>query len=547
MPPENFADLAKKVADEWHDYAPPYANSMLGQGHDIFAAAVCKAEEALSPVEDKYGFFHSLEALAEPCAVEEDKPFVYSGLQDKAGGIVAASQLLAEGHSTSVELTQQALTRLKDVTETTNACIQFRWDYALHSAEESERRRAAGRTRGVLDGIPLAHKGIYHDSATGLSDGAAEPMFFESVENATVLQRFAKSGAVNIGVLNLSESSFTPTGLNAHLGDCLNPWDTRSVPGGSSSGSAVACATSAVFGALGSDTGGSIRIPASLCGVTGLKPTYGRVSRSGVFPVSPLLDHVGPLARSAEDCAILFEAIAGHDPSDPTTSRRPVEPVARADLQGARIGVPESYFRERLKGDMAQTFDRAIADLREAGAEIVDVPDADYSTMNSLASMLIRAEVTAVHLPMLRKAPGRYSPDLGAMLMQGIGIPYVAVDHAQRLRSHFLGVVVEHVMADVDMLVTPCCAEPTPTIEQSRPGTVSGKRAAAALTDLMRLFNYIGLPCLSLPCGFHKGASGARMPQGMQLVGRPFSEARLLAAGMAYQSVTKWHLERPPL
>ncbi|MFX0547325.1 amidase [Roseovarius sp. S1116L3] len=547
--------LAEEVARVWHHIADnALEETAFGAGHVIFAEATRAIASEISALEDPMSFLRVLDTYADDALppqrmAESTARNGTNKATDKTDAlnldIRAASELLASGTLTSQELTDAALFRLEHVSGVTNATLAVEHDAAMEAARRSDDRRSDGRCLGALDGIPLAHKGLLCRDGIGVNAGGIDTSDLGVQDTATVLRRLDAAGAINIARLHLTEASFVPTGLNAHLGHCLNPWDTQSVTGGSSSGSAVACATGSVFGALGSDTGGSIRIPAAICGVTGLKPTYGRVSRHGAYPVSHSHDHIGPLARSARDCAILLEAIAGHDKADPTSSVRPVQANGNGSLAGVRIGVAQAYFHDRLDGALSRNMDESLRVMRDAGATIIDVPDADYELMNALSSMIIRAEVTAVHLPAIMRNPAGFSGALRRMLMQGVGIPYAAHDHAQRVRAAFIKDFVTRVLRDVDMLHLPVMAVPTPTVEQADPDAATGPQVAKELTVMMRVFNYLGLPCLSLPCGMHQSASGAQMPQGFQLVGRPFSEARLLEAGIAYQTQTDWHTYRP--
>jgi len=556
---KNFKDLATEVAAVWHNVAlQNFPDEIFGQGHYVFAKNTAAVDSIISAFEDPESFLTTLENLAVESAcwsagarkeqVTHTCPPTLKGksaLLDR--DIKSAAAMLAAGEATSRDLTEAALTRLSYISNLTNAALSIDEHKALAAADRSDARRRAGGTLGDLDGIPLAHKGIFYHAGLGINVGGSNTSIPATQRTATVIDRLEAAGAVTIARLHLTEVSFDPTGLNALLGDCLNPWDLQSVTGGSSSGPAVACATSSVFGALGSDTGGSIRIPAAICGVTGLKPTYGRVSRYGAFPVSHSHDHIGPLARSAADCAVLFQVIAGRDTADATTSTRCVDCVGTSSLKDIRVGISRHFFHDFLDSNLRHNIDASLGLMREAGASIIEVPDFDYNMINALSSLIIMAEISALHLPALRHRPNEFSPAMRSMLLQGIGIPYAAYDHAQRVRSTLLRDFVTRVMANVDMLHLPVMGIATPTIAEASPDTPSGSVVAKELTRMLRAFNYLGLPCLSLPCGLHRGASGAQLPQGFQLIGRPFSESRLLEVGIAFQSLTDWHCLRPLL
>ena len=408
-----------------------------------------------------------------------------------------------------------------------------------------------GRPLGPLHGVPLAHKDLLYRSGVpvgcGLRPRTDAPWTFAGT--ATVLQQMSAAGMVDIGRLHMTEFAFDPTGTNGELGPCRNPWDLDCVPGGSSSGSAVAVAGRAVYAAIGSDTGGSIRIPASLCGVTGLKPTHGLVSTAGAMPLSHTNDHLGPLARSAADCALMMQVLAapvahtGHPAHALPGAFARVAQGAQASVRGLRIGVPERLFREGMDASVAQVVEATLAQWRALGATVHAVPDLDWTGLNTRGAMLTRVEASA-RLARVRAIDG-IAPALVARFQEGVAIPGAAYVQILDERAAWLARLTDTVMREVDVLHVPVCRIETPTLATVQAGGEPAARARMELTILNRAFNYLGVPSLSLPGGFYAGRDGRRMPVGFQLVGRPYADARLLALGAAWQAHTTWHRQAP--
>lgn len=456
---------------------------------------------------------------------------------------------LRAGDYSSVELTRLALERLDAIAPQTNACVAIEADAALARARQCDEALRAGGPLGPLHGVPLAHKDMFYrrDAAAwcGMAPRACRPYIFSG--SAQVLERMDKAGSVSMASLHMTEFAFEPSGANAELGPCRNPWDTSRVTGGSSSGSAVVVAARAAYAALGSDTGGSVRIPASLCGVTGLKTTWGLVSTCGSMPLSHTNDTIGPLARSAADCALLMQAIAA--PAGPLGDQMvrdfaAVAGGAVADLRGLRIGVPQAFFREGLDAQVKARIDDSLAVLEGLGVTLCSVADIDWAAINALGAMVTRVEASA-RLAAVR-AMGGVDGSLLARFEEGLAIPgwvyaQILYERAARLKSF-----LDTVMPAVDVLHAPVCRILTPAIDAIAAGGSEAARYRAELTVLNRPFNFLGLPSLSLPCGFAE-VGGVRMPLGFQLVGKPFADARLLALGAAWQRHTDWHRAAPPL
>jgi aspartyl-tRNA(Asn)/glutamyl-tRNA(Gln) amidotransferase subunit A len=418
-------------------------------------------------------------------------------------------------------------------------------DAALLAARAADAALARGEG-GPLTGVPIAVKD--NVAVRGVVGTNGSPAFAgapPASTDATAVARLRAAGAVVLGTTHMHELAFGPTGVNPALGTPANPWAPGRVPGGSSSGSGAAVAAGLVPAALGTDTGGSVRIPASLCGVTGLKPTYGRVSRAGVTPLAWSLDHVGPLARSVEDVALVLEAIAGADPGDATCARVAVPRYAEAlgrSCRGLRIGVPRHFALAGVDAEVRERFTQALGDLRRAGAVVRDVtvPFIEHATR-------------AVGALMLPEADGALRPLLGARL-EHVGVEarillelakLVTARHylaAARLRTR-LYEELRGVLAAVDLLALPTTPIPAPAVGELtvRVGEAT-HGVLEALVVFTTPFNLTGLPALALPCGFTR----AGLPVSLQLVGRPFAEPALLAAGHAYQRETDWHTRRPP-
>ena len=345
----------------------------------------------------------------------------------------------------------------------------------------------------------------------------------------------------------MAEFATGPTGHNEHWGDCRNPWNRDHISGGSSSGSGAAVAGRVVFGALGSDTGGSVRLPSACNGVVGLKPTAGLVSRHGIMPLSHTLDTVGPLTRTVRDAARIVSVIAGHDPRDATSSSRPVPDYEAALAEGAeglRVGVPTSYFYDLATDEVRALMQRSLDMLRECGVTVVDVSVPDIERINNLSNVVLSSEAAAIHEPWLVGRPEDYQEQVRNRYEPGLHVPAVKYIQALSARSGLLREFVDTALAGVDALHTPAIPFPIPTREETDVG--GGERMAAMVAGLStctRAANYLGGPGLIVPCGF----TGSGLPAAFQLMGRPFSEATLFRLGHAYQQATDWHTRAPDL
>jgi len=443
------------------------------------------------------------------------------------------------------DLVDACLDRIAAHNPRLNCFLEVAAASARAAAAAADRALARGETLGALHGVPLAHKDLFDRVERPATAAAKIHRADGPPRTATALARLDAAGAIDLGPLHLAEFAAGATGHNVHVGACFNPWDPARTPGGSSTGSAVAVAARLAFGSLASDTGGSIRLPAHFCGVVGLRPTYGRVSRAGVMARAWSLDAVGPIARTVEDAAILLGAIAGGDAADPTTEDIAVPGYAAAlaqSLEGVRIGVPRNFFYDRLAPSIGAALEASLAVYRDLGAAIVpvDVPDIDRAF--TLAQIVAKAEAAALHEPWIKGRADDYAPGIRSEMEAGLLLPAVRYIEALRHRGPLLAAFLR-VFERVDLLHTPIYDDPTPAMAALDPqSTTVASHVMATFGRLARPFSYLGVPALVVPCGFADG-----MPVGFQLVGRPFDEARLLNAGHRYQRATDWHRRAPPL
>ena len=453
-----------------------------------------------------------------------------------------AAHTLRERKVSSVELTRIAIEQIERLNPTLNAFITVTAESALARAREADVELAAGKDRGPLHGIPIAHKDLFLTRGVRTTCGSRIYEHFVPDHDAAVVERLEAAGAISLGKLNMHELAFGITSTNPHFGAVRNPWNPEHIPGGSSGGSGAAVAADMVFGATGSDTGGSIRIPASFCGVVGLKPTYGRVSRFGALPLAFSLDHMGPLARTVRDAALLLNAMAGHDVRDPASARRPVAdfvPADHCDIRGVRIGVPQEFFFDRVDPEAEAAVRVALARAEALGAVVKPVRLPDMVSLNTAGMVVQFSEVAAMLEPHLGKRE-QFGKDVLALVDQGRFLAAPDYVNAQRVRRQ-TQLDFRRVWKEVDCLITPTTAVTAARIGETvvRVGG-QDEDVRPASTRLVRPFNALGQPALSMPCG----RNGAGLPIGMQIVGRPFEEARVLrvAALLEDAGMSKAHL-----
>jgi aspartyl-tRNA(Asn)/glutamyl-tRNA(Gln) amidotransferase subunit A len=363
---------------------------------------------------------------------------------------------------------------------------------------------------------------------------------------ATLLTRLDEAGAIDLGGLNLSEFAANPFGLNILVGRARNPWNPDCITGGSSSGSAAAVAARMVFGSLGSDTGGSVRLPAGACGVVGLLPTRGRISRYGVMPLSFSLDSAGPLTRTVRDCARITKVVAGFDPFDPSSSNRAVpdfEAVLGATIRGLRMGVPKNYYLDEMSDDIRRALIISLDVFRDLGARIVEVDVPDREPLNALANIILLSEAAAIHARALREQGDEYTPVVRNRFQFGFSFPAATYIEALTLRGPLLADYSDAAFTQADVLHMPMLPHPVPLMADIEAQLAGKSDLSFNLGFNTRLHNYLGLPAITLPCGF----SQSHLPIGFQLVGPPFSEGLLFSVGHAFQSTTDYHKVEPKL
>ena len=437
--------------------------------------------------------------------------------------IAEAGKALRDGSLTSEQLTESVIARTDATEPSLNAFITRTDDLAREQAAAADVELAAARDRGPLHGIPFALKDLYDTAGIATTAGSGFLRDRVPQEDAFSVRKLKQAGIVLTGKLGLHEFAFGTTSTNPHFGAVHNPWDTACVPGGSSGGSAAAIVAGSTLGTLGSDTGGSIRMPAALCGCVGLMPTYGRVSRSGVLPLSWTLDHVGPLARTVEDAALILNAIAGHDPADPGSSDLPVDDYTSQlgrDLRGLRVGVPREPLWRDPQPAVAAACETALEVLREQGATVQDVELPRLSDVGRLS--IITAEAAAYHEDWISKHPELYGDDVRAAIEIGRGVPASVYINDQRKRRLLIEETRE-VLRSVDVLVSPSTPITAPTIE--------GGDSRYELARYTSPYDVTGIPAISVPCGFDEGG----LPIGLMIGGRHFDEVTMCRVAHAYE------------
>jgi aspartyl-tRNA(Asn)/glutamyl-tRNA(Gln) amidotransferase subunit A len=445
-------------------------------------------------------------------------------------GALAAA--IATGDITSVQATTVALDRLDRIGTRLNAVVRLDRDRALQAAAAADRLRSSGAELPPLHGVPLAHKDLFYRAGDLSGGGSKIRSAFRADVTSTAIARLDAAGALDLGRLQLAEFAMSPTGYNESLGHARNPWHTDHVPGGSSSGSGAAVAARLVAASLGTDTGGSLRHPGAMCGLIGLKPTWGLVPGDGVMPLAASLDCPGPLARTAADAARILSVIAGRD----------YLAGIDASIAGLRIAVPGGYYRELLDPVVDAALADAIKVLQSLGAIISETAPPDMALINALMQVIMSVEAATIHRKWLIERPQDYADQVRARIEPGLYYPATRYVEALSLRAAITQQWIGACMAESDLALLPAIAIPVPTIA----ATTEGDSAAVAevigkLTHCTRGINYLGLPAAAVPCGFDR----AGLPIGFQLVARPFDEAVILRAAHAYQGTTDWHRRAP--
>ena len=456
--------------------------------------------------------------------------------------VAEAASLIAAKRISPVELTRAYLARIERLNGTLHAYVRGLHDEALAAARAAEAEILAGRYRGPLHGIPIGLKDIYDTAGIPTEGGSKSCLGRVPAKDATTTRLLREAGAVLLGKLTTWEFAIGGTAFDTPFPPARNPWNIDHDPAGSSSGSGAAVASGLCAMAMGSDTGGSIRWPAAWCGLAGLKPTYGRVSRAGIMPLSFSLDHAGPLTWTVEDAAIVLQAIAGHDASDPASARCPVADyraaLAGGNLRGLRLGVARAMFERDCVGseEMLSAFDESVGVLRELGASIAEIELPPLALYNATAYLIARSEGFAIHEKALRERP----QDYGALARDRLTIgAYVrASDMVQAMRRRQMLVeATTAAMGGVDAILLPTAPDPAPRLGDLAPYFGNQR------PTYMRPFNLTGQPALSVCNGF----DNAGLPLSLQIVGRCFDEAMVLRIGHAYERTTPWRGRRPQL
>ncbi|HKZ52484.1 MAG TPA: amidase [Candidatus Acidoferrales bacterium] len=445
-----------------------------------------------------------------------------------------------------VELLEAILTRIERFDSQLNSYITVLADSARAEARQAEKEILNGHYRGPLHGIPVSIKDLFATRGARTTCGSKVLADWVPDYDATAVARWREAGAVIVGKTNMHEFAYGVTNNNPHYGPVRNPWDLERVPGGSSGGSGAAVAASLCTASLGSDTGGSIRIPSAVCGVVGIKPTYGRVSRYGAIPLAWSIDHVGPLAKSVEDAALLLAALAGPDPKDTTGSDRPVPDYTQGlsgEVGGVRLGIPEQYFFEHVDPEILTAVQQAIRSLEQLGASAQPVSLPHLENCAAMEAHITLAEATSYHEPHMRTRIDDYGDGVRIDLEAGrylLATDYVKSQRARALLLEVFGRAFEQ----VDVIVSPTLPAFPPLIGELY--VQSGDLREHVIDAFLRFsipYNLTGLPAISVPCGF----SSSGLPIGLQIAGRAFDEPTVLRVAHAYEAHTEWHLRKPSL
>ena len=457
----------------------------------------------------------------------------YLSLSEVAG-------LLEKRELSPVELTQAMLDRIAALDPQLHAYYTVFADEALAAAKDAEAQIRHGQYRGSFHGIPFAVKDIYESGPT--TGGSKLRKDYVATQDCTSVQKLKQAGGILLGKLATYEFALGLPTLASYFQPARNPWHLEMDPGGSSSGSGAAVAAGLAYGAMGSDTGGSIRWPAFCCGIVGMKPTYGRVSRAGVFPLSWSLDHTGPMTRTVKDCAIMLQACAGYDPRDPASADVAVPDFSATlgrDIKGIRIGIPRALFAGNCNAEILAAFDGVVTQMVALGATVTDIESITFSELWAVFWPLLCAEAAAYHLEDLRERPEQYNPDLRLTLATGALVSATAYLQAQRAREHIRRRMLRQ-LDTIDLFMLPTTGLMPAPIRAESPGLWLMSENFPIYTPL---FNLTGFPALALPCGF----SSSGLPIGFQLAGKPFDETTVFQVGYAYEQSTPWHTRHPAL
>jgi aspartyl-tRNA(Asn)/glutamyl-tRNA(Gln) amidotransferase subunit A len=461
--------------------------------------------------------------------------------------IAAAARLIRKGEVSPTELFNSSLREIEKHNSTLRAFISITEESGKKAAAAAELMLSAGYDLGPLHGIPLGIKDNIAIKGERTTAGGKILENWHPDKDATIISRLKQAGAVFVGKTNMHEYAWGGTSANPHYGHVRNPWDTSKFPAGSSGGSGAAVAASLCYGALGTDTGGSIRLPSAINGVVGLRPTYGRVSNSGIIPLAWTMDTAGPMTRTVEDCALLFNAIAGPDPTDPATASVPVDDFLSrlsVGVKGLRIGIVPSYFFSHIQQDVKHAVESALKTFEALGAHVVEV-DIKHIEGNISAQLTIEsAEPSTYHQKSLRERPGDFGDDVRTLLEVGEMLLATHYLQAQRYRTLLRNEFLE-AFKHVDVFICPTLPFTATDLGATTVEIESGVQEdmLSAIMQFTGVASLTGLPSLNVPCGFDSGG----LPVGMQIIGAPFTESRLFSVGHSFQCATDFHTRRPDL
>jgi aspartyl-tRNA(Asn)/glutamyl-tRNA(Gln) amidotransferase subunit A len=464
---------------------------------------------------------------------------------DLCFGTIAETALLIEsGDLSPVELARAHLDRIEATEPALNSFITLLSEQALEEAAAAEREISGGTYRGPLHGIPIGLKDLYYVKGIPATVGSRILRGFVPDYDAAVAERFDDAGAILMGKLQMHEFALGATSVNPHDGPAHNPWDISRITGGSSGGSGSAVTSGQCMAALGSDTGGSIRIPSGLCGIVGMKPTFGLISRYGVHPLSWSLDTVGPMTRTVHDSAIVMNALAGHDSRDPSSANVSVQDFTAGigdGVAGLRIGIPDDFFYDVIDEEVSAAICEAAGVLAELGAVVESCSIPALNHCLGISGTILVTEAAETLFRHIRERPEDVGADVRARLYLGAMTPAVDYIKAQRARAAYNAQLAD-AMNTYDLLLAPTAAVGAPRIDQEFV-EVGGKteNALSLMSRLTRPFNLTGQPTISVPCGFTSDG----MPIGMQLAGRMWEDPVVLRAANSFERATEWHMRRP--
>ena len=461
--------------------------------------------------------------------------------------IAQAAQLIRQRELSPVELIASVVDRIDRLNPRLNAYITVLSDQAMQAARQAEEAIGAGHYRGPLHGIPVSLKDLYATKGVLTTAGSKILANWVPDFDATVVTRLKDAGAVIVGKAHTAEfATGSFSWLSHHFGLARNPWNPEHSCGGSSTGSGVSVAAGMALGSMGHDTGGSVRLPAALCGITGLKPTYGLISRNGIVPLSWSLDHAGPLTRTAQDAALMLQAVAGYDPRDPSSSHLPVPDFSRSlrdDIQGLRLGVLKGFADEITDDEVDKAVRQALTTLEELGAEIQEVSLPMLKYAEPVSEVITSTEAANWHEKWVRTRPQDYGPTQVQRFRIGLLLQASHYHRAQRIRT-LINNELSQVLRRVDAIVSPTTAITAPRIGQETASVRGRERSVGWLVScLTRPYNLTGMPAINICCGF----STIGLPIGFQIAGLPFEDSTVLRVAHAYQQATDWHTRLPAI